>query len=154
MKLEVEWCGKPEDDYRTFLPVRKTPASSGVDLKAYNAKPITIKPGCNALINTGWKVKIPEGYEAQVRSRSGLAYKQSIWVQNCPGTIDQDYQGEILVLLYNGSQENRVILKGMAIAQLVVAPVVLPEIVAVADDVLFEVPTQRKDGGFGSTGDY
>jgi len=63
VKLELEWCGKPEDDYRTFLPVRKTPLSSGVDLKAYNTKPITIKPGTNALISTGWKVKIPEGYE-------------------------------------------------------------------------------------------
>ena len=154
MKLELEWCGKPEDDYRTFLPVRKTPLSSGVDLKAYNAKPITIKPGTNALISTGWKIKIPEGHEAQIRSRSGMAYKQSVWVQNCPGTIDRDYQGELLVLLYNGSNENRVILRGMAVAQLVIAPVVLPEIVPVANEVLFEIPSVRKDGGFGSTGDY
>ena len=154
MKLEVEWCGKTEDDYRTFLPVRKTPQSSGVDLKAYNSKPIVIKPGQNVLIPTGWKIKIPEGYEAQVRSRSGMAYKQSVWVQNCPGTIDQDYQGEIQVLLYNGSEDNRTILRGMAIAQLVLAPVALPEIVPVADAVLFDIPTLRKDGGFGSTGDY
>lgn len=154
MKLELEWCGKDEDDYRTFLPVRKTVGSSGVDLKAYNTKPITIKAGENALIPTGWKAKIPEGYEAQIRSRSGMAYKQSVWVQNCPGTIDQDYQGELLVLLYNGSNDNRVILRGMAIAQLVIAPVVLPEIVPVANAVLFDIATDRKDGGFGSTGDY
>ena len=154
MKLEVEWCGKIEDDYRTFLPVRKTPQSSGVDLKAYNSKPIVIKPGQNALIPTGWKIKIPVGYEAQVRSRSGMAYKQSVWVQNCPGTIDQDYQGEVQVLLYNGSEDNRTILRGMAIAQLVIATVALPEIVPVADAVLFDIPTLRKDGGFGSTGDY
>jgi dUTP pyrophosphatase len=154
LQVEFLWNGK---DGEGVLPVRKTELSSGLDLKAYIDKRVVIKPGARALIDTGWAVKIPEGYEAQVRSRSGMAYKYGLMVLNSPGTIDRDYQGNIKVILQNLSQEEFIVLNGMAIAQLVVAPVVIVEPIDVRTGKLFDVneaAAKRGVGGFGSTGDY
>lgn len=153
LQVEFLWNGK---DGEGILPVRKTELSSGLDLKAYIDKRVVIKPGARALIDTGWAIKIPEGYEAQVRSRSGMAYKYGLMVLNSPGTIDRDYQGNIKVILQNLSQEEFIVLNGMAIAQLVIAPVAIVEPIDVRTGTLFDVDTAttRGTGGFGSTGDY
>ena len=154
LQVEFIWNGK---DKEGVLPVRKTDLSSGLDLKAYIDKRVIIKPGSRALIDTGWSVKIPEGYEAQVRSRSGMAYKYGLFVLNSPGTIDRDYEGNIKVLLQNASAEDFIVLNGMAIAQLVIAPVAIVEPIDVRTGVLFQLddaPVVRGSKGFGSTGDY
>ena len=154
LQIEFIWNGK---DKEGVLPVRKTDLSSGLDLKAYIDKRVIIKPGSRALIDTGWSVKIPEGYEAQVRSRSGMAYKYGLFVLNSPGTIDRDYEGNIKVLLQNASAEDFIVLNGMAIAQLVIAPVAIVEPIDVRTGVLFQLddaPVIRGSKGFGSTGDY
>jgi dUTP pyrophosphatase len=154
LQVEFIWNGKEGEG---VLPIRKTDLSSGLDLKAYIDKRVVIKPGARALIDTGWAIKIPEGYEAQVRSRSGMAYKYGLFVLNSPGTIDRDYQGNIKVILQNASQEEFIVLNGMAIAQLVLAPVAIVQPVDVRTGTLFDVdtaPKQRGAGGFGSTGDY
>lgn len=154
LQVEFIWNGKEGEG---VLPIRKTDLSSGLDLKAYLEKRVVIKPGARALIDTGWAIKIPEGYEAQVRSRSGMAYKYGLLVLNSPGTIDRDYQGNIKVILQNASQEEFIVLNGMAIAQLVLAPVAIVQPVDVRTGTLFDVdaaPKQRGTGGFGSTGDY
>lgn len=153
MKLEVQWIGDPKANWREYLPVRKTPGSSGWDIFAYNGL-VRIKPGDRTVVKTGWKVKIPEGYELQLRTRSGMAFKYGLAVLNSPGTIDQDYQGELMVIMINHSDEIQFIRDKMAIAQLVMAPVSLCECVAVANEPLFEMTTERGTGGFGSTGDY
>ena len=154
LQVEFIWNGK---DKEGVLPVRKTDLSSGLDLKAYIDKRVVMKPGSRALIDTGWSVKIPEGYEAQVRSRSGMAYKYGLFVLNSPGTIDRDYEGNIKVLLQNASAEDFIVLNGMAIAQLVIAPVAIVEPIDVRTGVLFQLdhaPVVRGSKGFGSTGDY
>jgi len=154
LQVEFIWNGK---DKEGVLPVRKTDLSSGLDLKAYIDKRVVLKPGTRALIDTGWAVKIPEGYEAQVRSRSGMAYKYGLFVLNSPGTIDRDYEGNIKVLLQNASTEDFIVLNGMAIAQLVIAPVAIVEPIDVRTGVLFQLddaPVIRGSKGFGSTGDY
>lgn len=151
--LEFQWTGK-DDEVNDFIPVRKTPLSSGVDLKAYVKKPVVIRRGQTVVIPTGWKVKIPEGYELQIRSRSGLAAKHGVFVLNSPGTIDADYQGELGVILHNTSEEQFIVVSRMAIAQLVMAPVTLPDIKVVQTGSLFAEDTQRGTGGFGSTGQF
>lgn len=151
--LEFQWTGK-DDEVNDFIPVRKTPLSSGVDLKAYIKHPVVIKRGQTLVIPTGWKVKIPTGYELQIRSRSGLAAKRGVFVLNSPGTIDADYQGELGVILHNTSEEQFIVVNRMAIAQLVMCPVVLPEIKVVRTGDLFMEDTQRGTGGFGSTGTF
>ena len=154
LQVEFIWNGK---DKEGVLPVRKTDLSSGLDLKAYIDKRVVLKPGTRALIDTGWAVKIPEGYEAQVRSRSGMAYKYGLFVLNSPGTIDRDYEGNIKVLLQTASTEDFIVLNGMAIAQLVIAPVAIVEPIDVRTGVLFQLddaPVIRGSKGFGSTGDY
>ena len=154
LQVEFIWNGK---DKEGVLPVRKTDLSSGLDLKAYIDKRVVIKPGSRALIDTGWSVKIPEGYEAQVRSRSGMAYKYGLFVLNSPGTIDRDYEGNIKILLQNASDEDFIVLNGMAIAQLVIAPVAIVEPIDVRTGVLFQLDEPsviRGSKGFGSTGDY
>ena len=154
LQVEFIWNGK---DKEGVLPVRKTDLSSGLDLKAYIDKRVVMKPGSRALIDTGWSVKIPEGYEAQVRSRSGMAYKYGLFVLNSPGTIDRDYEGNIKVLLQNASAEDFIVLNGMAIAQLVIAPVAIVEPIDVRTGVLFQLDDAtvvRGSKGFGSTGDY
>lgn len=130
------------------LPQYETPLSAGVDLRANIDESITLKPLERALVKTGLFMAIPEGYEAQVRPRSGLAYKKGITVLNSPGTIDADYRGEIGVILVNLSNEDFVVEDGERIAQLVVAKCEQAEFVLTEE--LSE--TERGAGGFGSTG--
>ena len=128
------------------LPEYATPASAGVDLRASEAR--VIPPGGRALVPTGLRIAIPEGYEAQVRPRSGLALKHGVTLPNSPGTIDADYRGEIGVILMNLGQEPFVVEPGDRIAQMVVAPVVR---VAWSEAEALDA-TERGEGGFGSTG--
>ncbi len=130
------------------LPQYETPLSAGVDLRANLEDPITLKPLERALIKTGLFIALPEGYEAQVRPRSGLAYKKGISVLNSPGTIDADYRGEIGVILVNLSNEEFIVADGERIAQMVVAKCEQANFAEVT--VLDE--TERGAGGFGSTG--
>lgn len=130
------------------LPAYETIASAGVDLRANNSEPITLKPLERILVKTGLFLEIPIGYEAQVRPRSGLALKKGITVLNSPGTVDADYRGEVGVILINLSNEDFVIEYGERIAQLVFAKVEQAEWLSV--EVLSD--TNRGAGGFGSTG--
>ena len=129
-------------------PRYATAGAAGLDLSAALDAPLSIAPGAHAMIPTGWAIAIPEGYEGQVRPRSGLAARHSVTVLNAPGTIDEDYRGECRVLLVNHGREPFVVEPGARIAQLVVAPVtrVAIQVVEHLDD------TERGDGGFGSTG--
>ena len=128
------------------LPEYATPASAGVDLRASEAR--VIPPGGRALVPTGLRIALPEGYEAQVRPRSGLALKHGVTLPNSPGTIDADYRGEIGVILMNLGQEPFVVEPGDRIAQMVVAPVAR---VAWSEAEALDA-TERGEGGFGSTG--
>lgn len=130
------------------LPTYATEQSAGMDLHAAIAVNKIIAPGERALIPTGIAIALPANYEAQIRPRSGLAYKNGITVLNSPGTIDADYRGEIQVLLINHSNEAFTIERGMRIAQMIIAPVVQSSWQIVAD--LEE--SARGTGGFGSTG--
>ena len=130
------------------LPAYATVGSSGMDLRAYIEQSITIMPLQRVLVGTGLAIALPEGYEAQVRSRSGLAFKQGIMVLNSPGTIDSDYRGEIKVLLMNLSDQPFVVQSGDRIAQLVVAQYTSVQWHEVPD--LEE--TERGTQGHGSTG--
>jgi len=130
------------------LPEHKTTGSAGVDLTASLGEPIALKPGEIKLVKTGLFIAVPEGYEAQVRPRSGLALKHGITVLNTPGTIDADYRGEVGVILINHSKETFVVNDGERIAQMVVAKHEMVEWQPVAE--LTE--TERGAGGFGSTG--
>ena len=129
-------------------PFYATPLSAGMDLKACLESPLTLAPLQRALVPTGLFIALPEGYEAQVRPRSGLAAKHGVTVLNTPGTIDADYRGEIKVVLVNLSDTPFEIVPGERIAQMVVARHERVEWEAV--DVLDE--TERGVGGFGSTG--
>ena len=130
------------------LPAYATSHSAGVDLMAATHGDIVLKPMERQLIPTGIAIALPDGYEAQIRPRSGLALKHGISLVNTPGTIDADYRGEIKILLINLGQESFVVTRGMRIAQMVVAPVsrVGWQQVESLDE------TARSDGGFGSTG--
>ena len=130
------------------LPAYETSASAGVDLRANLTDVIILKPLGRTLVKTGIFIEIPEGYEAQVRPRSGLALKKGITVLNSPGTIDADYRGEIGVILINLSNEDFVIENGERIAQLVFSSVEQAQWIEV--EMLSE--THRGEGGFGSTG--
>ncbi len=130
------------------LPTYETSASAGMDLRANVEKPITLKPLERAIIKTGLFIALPNGYEAQVRPRSGLAAKKGITVLNAPGTIDADYRGEIGVILVNLSNENFIVNDGERIAQLVIAQYTQ----AKWEEVEFLEETKRGKGGFGSTG--
>lgn len=130
------------------LPSYSTELSAGVDLRAYLDEPIILKPLERALIPTGLYIELPQGYEAQVRPRSGLAIKYGITVLNSPGTIDADYRGEIKVILINLSNEPFTINNGDRIAQMVIAKHETAQWIEV--DNLSE--TKRGEGGFGSTG--
>jgi len=130
------------------LPGYATEGAAGMDLCAAIASPLDIAPRARALVPTGLKLAIPEGFEAQVRARSGLALKQGLAVANAPGTIDADYRGEVGVILVNLGDAPVRIERGMRIAQLVVAPVVRARWVPVKSlDT-----TARGAGGFGHTG--
>jgi dUTP pyrophosphatase len=130
------------------LPQYATPQSAGLDLRANLEESITLKPLERRLIPTGLHIALPDGYEAQVRPRSGLAYKKGITVLNAPGTIDADYRGDIGVILINMSNEDFVVENGERIAQLVIAKYDQAEWNLVTK--LSE--TNRGEGGFGSTG--
>ena len=130
------------------LPQYATPQSAGLDLRANLEESITLKPLERRLIPTGLHIAFPDGYEAQVRPRSGLAYKKGVTVLNAPGTIDADYRGDIGVILINMSNENFVVENGERVAQLVIAKYDQAEWNLVAE--LSE--TNRGEGGFGSTG--
>ena len=129
-------------------PKLETLGSAGADLRAFTDKSITLKPFERRLIPTGIKIELPIGYEAQIRPRSGLAYKNGISVLNSPGTIDSDYRGDVGVILINLSKENFVINNGDRIAQMVVAKHEYPVFIESTELNISE----RGDGGFGSTG--
>lgn len=132
------------------LPAYQTAHAAGLDLVAAvpDDAPMVLAPRARALVPTGLVIALPEGYEAQVRPRSGLALKHGITLPNSPGTIDADYRGEVMVILANLGDEPFTIRRGERIAQLVVAPVTHATLVEVA--TLSE--TERGAGGFGSTG--
>ncbi|MEL0146013.1 MAG: dUTP diphosphatase [Schleiferiaceae bacterium] len=142
MNIKVHYSGKHA------LPQFETTQSAGMDLRANIEAPVVLKPGDRALIPTGIKMALPEGYEAQIRPRSGLAYKHGITVLNSPGTIDADYRGDVGVLLINHGREAFTVEDGMRVAQMVVAQYSQFEWESVED--LDE--TARGAGGFGSTG--
>ena len=130
------------------LPAYQTTGAVGLDLCAAIDASLTIAPGDRALVGTGWAIAIPEGFEGQVRPRSGLALNHGVTVLNSPGTIDPDFRGELRVLLVNHGREPFVITRGDRIAQLVIAPTTRAELVEMA-----ALPaTTRGGGGYGSTG--
>ncbi len=130
------------------LPAYATEHAAGMDIVAAIDEPLTMQPGAIALVPTGLSIALPEGYECQVRPRSGLAAKNGVTVLNSPGTVDADYRGEIKVILINHGKEPFVIERGMRIAQIVIAQYTRAHWQVVAD--LDE--TARGAGGFGSTG--
>ena len=132
------------------LPAYETAGAAGMDLRAAvpEDRPLMLMPGKRALVPTGFIFEIPQGYEAQIRPRSGLAFKHGITCLNTPGTIDSDYRGEVKVLLINHGDEEFLIERGMRIAQVVIAPVTQMRVAEV--DAASE--TTRGAGGFGSTG--
>jgi dUTP pyrophosphatase len=130
------------------LPAYATAGAAGLDLQAAISEPLVILPGARALVPTGLCLAVPDGFEAQVRPRSGLALKQGLSVLNSPGTIDSDYRGEVQVILANLGAAPVTIERGMRIAQLIVARyerISWQEVAVLA-------ATQRGSGGFGSTG--
>ena len=131
-------------------PRQQTAGAAGVDLPAALGpdEVVTIAPGRTAMIPTGFAIALPEGFEAQIRPRSGLAAKHGVTVLNSPGTVDADYRGEINVLLINHGDAPFPIRRGERIAQMVIAPVVQAQLVAVSE----LSTTDRGSGGFGSTG--
>ncbi len=131
-----------------LLPAYETAHAAGMDLMACIPADMQLQPGERALVPTGFAIALPEGFEAQVRPRSGLAVKHGITVLNAPGTIDADYRGEIGVILINLGQAAFAISRGMRIAQMVIAPVA--RAAWHETDTLDD--TQRGSGGFGSTG--
>lgn len=135
-------------------PERASAGSAGYDLRAATNTAVRIEPGARALIPTGLILGLPRGYEAQIRPRSGLAYRRGLTVLNAPGTIDSDYRGEVKLLLVNLGDEPVDIERGERLAQMVVAAVT--EIRFQEDDSLGQRPTKggRNDGGFGSTGTH
>ncbi len=143
------------------VKLKRLPHGQGLDLPAYatsgaagmdvvSAEDVVLRPGARHAVATGFSVAIPEGYEIQVRPRSGLALKHGITVPNSPGTIDSDYRGELKIILANLSDDSFPIQRGDRIAQLVLAPVTLAEWEEV-DDL---DATARGEGGFGSTGGH
>jgi dUTP pyrophosphatase len=130
------------------LPEYATAHAAGMDLHAAVDADMTLAPGAHALVPTGLSIALPEGFEAQVRPRSGLAAKHAVTVLNTPGTIDADYRGEVKVILINLGQEPFIIERGMRIAQMIVAP--YSRVQWTETDTLPE--TARGAGGFGSTG--
>ena len=142
MKITIQNKG------RQPLPAYATVQSAGMDLRANIDAPVTLRPMERRLIPTGLHIALPEGYEAQVRPRSGLALKHGITVLNAPGTIDADYRGEIGVVLVNLSDRDFVVSDGERIAQLVVARYEQAELVEVSS----LDSTERGEGGYGHTG--
>ncbi len=130
------------------LPAYASAQAAGADLRAAVSEPLRLEPGARVAVPTGLCIALPEGYEAQLRPRSGLARKHGITLPNAPATIDADYRGEVLVVLWNAGSEPYTIERGARIAQMIVAPVVQ----AAFEEVEALDATERGDGGFGSTG--
>jgi dUTP pyrophosphatase len=130
------------------LPSYATAGAAGMDVCAAVSEPVTIAPGRRALIPTGFAIALPPGYELQIRPRSGLALKHGFLLPNSPGTIDEDYRGEVQIIVMNANDEHFTVTRGMRIAQAVLAPVIRAawQEVETLDD------TDRGAGGFGSTG--
>lgn len=130
------------------LPNYESKFAAGMDLRAALEEPVTLKPGQRSLVPTGLQMALPVGHEAQIRPRSGLAWRNGITMLNTPGTIDSDYRGEVKVLAINHGDESFVINHGDRIAQMIIAPVQQCSI-----NETEELPeTSRGEGGFGSTG--
>jgi dUTP pyrophosphatase len=134
------------------LPAYETAGAAGMDLRAAVAedRPLLLLPGKRALVPTGLILELPEGFEGQVRPRSGLAFRHGVTCLNTPGTIDSDYRGEVKVLLVNLGEEDFAITRGMRIAQIVIAPVTR----AVLEERNLASETGRNKAGFGSTGTH
>jgi len=130
------------------LPSYETSQAAGMDLRAALREPITLEPGKRALIPTGLKMALPPGYEAQIRPRSGLAFRNGITMLNTPGTIDSDYRGELKILAVNLGEDPYTIHHGNRIAQMIISPVTQ----AVVEEAATLEETARGSGGFGSTG--
>ncbi len=136
-------------DEAAVIPEMATSGSAGMDLRACIKEDVVIEPGCRALIPTGLAIALESNaYVAYIYARSGLAVKSGITLANCVGVIDSDYRGELKVGLINQSDVQYIVKNGERIAQLVIAPAIVPEILVT--DTLDE--TERNDGGFGSTG--
>ena len=133
---------------KVTMPQYKTIGSSGMDIAAFLDNKILIQPSEKKIIPTGIKLKIPKGYEVQIRPRSGLAANNDITVLNTPGTIDSDYRGEIKVILFNHGKNIFKVENGLRIAQMVLCPVIEAKLSEV--EIIDE--TERGEGGFGSTG--
>ena len=134
-----------------LLPAYGTLLSAGADVRADLKEPIVIQPGASALISTGLKMAVPDGFEIQVRPRSGLALKHQITVLNSPGTLDSDYRGELGVILINHGKEPFTVTPRMRIAQLVLAPVIQAQFVLQEEPLAASL---RGEGGFGHTGTH
>jgi dUTP pyrophosphatase len=145
MKIQFKKLPHGED---LPLPMYESEFAAGMDIRAALEKPITLQPGERQLIPSGLKMAMPRGYEAQMRPRSGLAYRHGITMLNTPGTIDADYRGELKMLAVNLGEEAFTIKHGDRIAQMVIAPVIQANI-SETDDLS---KTERGEGGFGSTG--
>ncbi len=130
------------------LPHYASKSAAGADVRAANKEDIILKPGESALIPTGLKLAIPEGYEIQVRPRSGLALKHQVTVLNTPGTIDADYRGEVGIIIINHGKQDFIVTPGMRIAQFIVASVVQANFIPCKELAV----TERGAGGFGHTG--
>lgn len=148
MSVDIPFQWVEGADQTLGLPTYETTGAAGADLRANLDAPMTLAPGARALVPTGLRMAIPEGYEVQVRPRSGLALKHGVTLVNTPGTIDSDYRGPVGVIMINLGDAPFEITHGMRIAQMVVAPVVQGHFRSVAE--LDE--TARGAGGFGSTG--
>ncbi|MFN7709353.1 MAG: dUTP diphosphatase [Holosporales bacterium] len=146
LQLRIQRLAHAQD---LCLPSYGTALSAGLDLPAAIDAEQVLQPGQRAVIPTGFALAVPEGYEAQIRPRSGLAAKHGVSVLNAPGTIDADYRGELKVILINHGQEPFTLQRGDRIAQLVIAPVIQARLIEGDVD---EQETERGAGGFGSTG--
>ncbi|MFW6180626.1 MAG: dUTP diphosphatase [Spirochaetota bacterium] len=136
---------------RNPVPAYMTSGSSGIDLHASLEEPVTIDPGAFRCVPAGIIVSLPQGYEAQIRPRSGLAARDGVTVLNAPGTVDADYRGEVRVVLINHGPRPFTVRNGMRIAQMVVAPVARADVVEVSSERELD-STLRSSGGFGHTG--
>ena len=130
------------------LPQYESQQAAGMDIRCFISEPVTLQPLERKLFPTGLFIELPDGYEAQIRPRSGLALKRGFTVLNTPGTIDADYRGEIGIILINLSQQPQTVEPGERIAQMVIAPCVQPQLVEVQEIN----QTQRGEGGFGHSG--
>jgi len=147
VEMLVEIKIQVKDD--KYIPLYQSSGASGADLVAAIEEEMVLRPGERLLVPTGISIEIPQGHEAQVRSRSGLALKHGIAVLNSPGTIDSDYRGEVGVILINHGDESFSIFPGMRIAQMVIAPVCRAHFLSASTFVI----TSRGQGGFGHTGE-